>query len=177
MNITVLFGSPRKNGNSDKLGASFIEGALLAGHNVDKFYIREMNINGCSGCEYCYDHSGSCCIKDDMQKIYLSLEKTDCIVFVTPIYYQNFPSQLKAVIDRLFVSENKVFPIKKSCLLATYASSGKKWFKLMDLNYKALISYHGWKELGTMYIGKMDEKDNIDNSLYLQDAFEFGKRL
>lgn len=177
MNITIIFGSPRKNGNSDKLGASFIEGALSVGHNVNKFYIREMNISGCNGCEYCYLHEGECCINDDMQKLYLFLEKTDCIVFATPIYYQNFPSQLKAVIDRFFVFENKHFPVKKSCLLATYASSGKKWFKLIDLNYKALASYLGWEDLGTIYVEKMDEIDNIDNSSYLHDAFELGKRL
>jgi multimeric flavodoxin WrbA len=35
--ILVITGSPRKNGNSDILAESFIEGALQAGHTVDRF--------------------------------------------------------------------------------------------------------------------------------------------
>ena len=177
MKITVIYSSPRKDGNSDKLGASFVKGAIESGHTVTEFYIRTLKIHGCNGCEYCYEHFGECAIKDDMSKIYSSLYETDCIVFVTPIYYQNFPSQLKAVIDRLFISENKDFPIKKACLLSTYASKGKHWYKLINLNYQALCEYHGWENVGTIYVAEMDEKDNIDGTQYLEQAYELGRNI
>ena len=35
-----------------------------------------------------------------------------------------FPAQLKAVVDRLYVTENRSFPITGAVLLATYAIQG-----------------------------------------------------
>ena len=57
--ILVLASSPRKNGNSDKLANAFAEGACEAGHEVKVVYIRDLKINGCVGCEYCYEHEGA----------------------------------------------------------------------------------------------------------------------
>ncbi len=177
MNITLIYGSPRKNGNSDKLGNAFVKGALMSGHNIKEFYIRDMNIQGCIGCEYCYTDFGQCSLNDDMYYIYKSLYSTECLIFVTPIYYQNFPSQMKAVIDRLYISENKPFAIKKACLLSTYASKGKKWYKQLKRNYYTLIKYHGWKNVGVLFVEGMDEVDDIDNSPALEQAMLMGKNI
>jgi len=48
-NIVVLSGSPRKEGNTEKLAAAFIEGARSAGKNVIVFRAAVMNIGGCMG--------------------------------------------------------------------------------------------------------------------------------
>src|SRR5699024_11083031 len=109
--LTVFFASPRNGGNSDALAQHFVAGARAAGHIVNEVVIRDLNINGCCGCEYCYTHQGECAQHDDMQEIYNLLAQTDIIVFATPIYYQAFPAQLKSVVDRLYVTENRTFPI------------------------------------------------------------------
>ena len=52
-NIVVLAGSPRKEGNTERLAATFIESAKSAGKNVTAFNSAGMKIGGCMGCEHC----------------------------------------------------------------------------------------------------------------------------
>ena len=49
-NVVVLSGSPRRGGNSDLLCDRFVEGAGDAGNKVEKIFIRDKNINYCTGC-------------------------------------------------------------------------------------------------------------------------------
>lgn len=175
--ITVFLSSPRENGNSDKLASAFIEGAKFSNNVVNVFPIRDSHINGCLGCEYCYEHNGECAQKDDMQNVYKLLEETDVIVFATPIYYQGFPSQLKAVVDRLYVSENRVFPITGAVLLATYATPGDKMSEQTLSYFKCLIGYHKWENKGIIAVSGLDERDDIIGNSALDKAYELGCSL
>lgn len=172
--ITVFMSSPRKDGNSDKLARAFIEGAKKANNIVNIIAIRDFHINGCIGCEYCYDHNGECSQKDDMQFIYRTLETTDIVVFATPVYYQSFPSQLKAVVDRLYVTENRDFPVIGAILLATYATPGKEMSKHTEEYFKCLIDYHGWENKGIIMVSSLDEKDDIVGNEALLQAEHLG---
>ena len=176
-NITVFMGSPRRNGNSDKLAEAFIAGTKSTDSIVNVIFVREKDINGCIGCEYCYEHNGECAQQDDMQQIYKILESTDIIVFATPIYFQSFPSQLKAVIDRLYVMENRIFPIRGAVLLATYATSGEEMSKQTVDYFKCLINYHKWENKGIIAVSSLDEKDDIIGNIALMRAEELGKTL
>lgn len=175
--ITIFLSSPREDGNSDKLAKAFINGAKSASHKVNIVIIREQKINGCLGCEYCYANHGECIQQDDMQDIYHLLEETDVVVFATPIYYQGFPSQLKAVVDRLYVSENRAFPITESILLATYATPGYEMSEQTTSYFKCLINYHGWKNRGIIMVSGLDERDDIVGNSALDRAFDLGYTL
>lgn len=48
--MIILNGSPRKNGNTSALTASFRKGAEKNGNTVVEFFLGDMNINGCRGC-------------------------------------------------------------------------------------------------------------------------------
>lgn len=171
--ITVIYGSPRENGNSDKLGKAFANGAKAAGHDVSEFYLRNLKINDCIGCEQCYNIIGECSQKDDMTEIYNRLYHTDCLVFVSPIYYQSFPGIMKNFIDRLYISENKPFPIVDAVLLATYASSGVAMAKMTKLYFKSLTTYHKWKIASIFCVSDLDEKDDITTKT-LNEAYNKG---
>lgn len=92
--ILALYGSPREKGRSDK--ALDLQ---IKGKNVDKLYIRNLNINPCSGCLECR-RKGICKIKDDMEKVIPSLISSDIIILSSPVYFMGLPSHLKAMIDR-----------------------------------------------------------------------------
>ena len=175
--ITLVYGSPRKDGNSDKLGGAFARGAKASGNDVVEFFIRDMQINGCIGCEICYENMGECVQNDDMQKVLRRLYQSDILVFVTPIYYQGFTSQLKAVVDRLYVSENKPFSINGAYLLATYASSGEEMSTLTRDYFRALINYHQWNNLGEIFVSEMDERTDIIDNSSLEHAYSLGKNV
>ena len=103
MNILVLNGSPRAQGETAKMVSAFRTAAEKAGHAVTVFEVCRMNIRGCLACEYCHGKGqGACAQKDDMQAIYDALRETDMLVLASPIYYHNLSGQLKCAIDRFY---------------------------------------------------------------------------
>ena len=54
--ILILSASFRKGGNSDTLCDQFLKGAREAGHDVEKIFINDKQINYCRGCGVC-----ACC--------------------------------------------------------------------------------------------------------------------
>lgn len=55
MNILVLNGSPRPNGNTAAMVSAFVEGAAENGHNVTVVPVCQKKIAGCLACEHCLD--------------------------------------------------------------------------------------------------------------------------
>ena len=124
MNILVLNGSPRPNGNTAKMVAAFREGAENAGSDVTVIEVCKKQIHGCIACEYCHTKgNGKCIQKDDMIEIYDALKDSDMLVLASPIYYHGISGQLKCVIDRFYSAAypNKPTRLKK---VAMFLSSG-----------------------------------------------------
>ena len=89
MKVVVLEGSPHKNGSSNLLAEQFIKGAKESGHSVTVLDAAHMDIHPCIGCDKC-GMNGECVHKDDNRVIrdaLLDLNRSDMVVFVTPIYY------------------------------------------------------------------------------------------
>ena len=103
MNILILNGSPRQNGNTKKMVTAFCEGAESAGHTAIVVDVCKKKIAGCMACEYCHGNgNGRCIRRDDMDEIYSFLQETDMLVIASPIYYHGISGQLKCVIDRFY---------------------------------------------------------------------------
>ena len=66
--IVILKGSPRPKGNSSVLADQTAAGAREAGAQVESFFLSDMNLHGCDGCDEC-QATGVCMMKDDMQKL------------------------------------------------------------------------------------------------------------
>ena len=95
MKITVITGSPHKNGTSARLAEEFIKGAESAGHKVFRFDGAFKNVHPCIACEKCHKTNSGCAFKDDMQELDPHLLESDGIVFVSPIYYYDVTAQIK----------------------------------------------------------------------------------
>lgn len=122
MNILVLNGSPRPNGNTAAMIAAFREGASEKGHQVSVIDVCRKKISGCLGCEYCHSQGeGNCIQKDDMQEVYTALNAADMLVLASPIYYFSFSGQLQCTINRIYalgIPKN----LKKSMLIVSSGS-------------------------------------------------------
>ena len=93
MNILVLNGSPRPQGNTVKMVAAFRESAEKAGHKVNIVNVCRKNIKGCLACEYCHGKGqGQCVQKDDMQEVYEYLRDTDMLILASPIITESAAS-------------------------------------------------------------------------------------
>ena len=96
LNISVLFGSPRKGGNSETLAEKILDHAP-AGSGIERFFLTQRRLEGCRDCRRCWTGGTPCVLQDDMAEIYHSLEKADLIFFVTPLYWYSWSAQIKTV--------------------------------------------------------------------------------
>jgi multimeric flavodoxin WrbA len=67
MKAVVLFGSPRKDGNTHALVDAFAGVLLEKQHEVKVLYLNDLNIRPCQGCLSCIE-KGECRIDDDMRR-------------------------------------------------------------------------------------------------------------
>ena len=125
MEILVLNGSPRPNGNTAAMVEAFAEGAREKGHAVHIVPVCQMHIAGCVACEYCHQersgHERQCVQRDDMQEVYPLLDEAEMIVLASPIYYPNFTGQLQCAISRIYALD-KPKKLKKAALLLSSGS-------------------------------------------------------
>lgn len=127
MQILVLNGSPRPNGNTRGMAEAFRDGAVFAGHRVEVTDVCRLKINGCLACEYCHTKGrGSCVQKDDMQQIYDLLKEAEMLVLASPIYYHGITGQLKCVIDRFYSAAYPSKPpkLKKIAMILSSGDAG-----------------------------------------------------
>jgi multimeric flavodoxin WrbA len=122
--VTILgiYGSPRRDGNTDLLLDEFLKGASASGATIETLRILDKKITPCASYENCFK-TGDCIIKDDMNAIYTKLLETDRIVLAAPIYFYNLPAQTKALVDRcqaLWARKyilKKPHPIGNNCII------------------------------------------------------------
>ena len=175
MNILVLNGSPRPNGNTKQMAEAFRSGALSVGHRVDVVDICKLHINGCLACEYCHTKGrGECIQKDDMQELYALLREAEMLVIASPIYYHGISGQLKCVIDRFY---SAAYPTKPPKLkkVAMILSSGDA-----DMYNGALFSFKGdfLDYLGLENMGVFTAHGAQNGSaVKLEELREFGASL
>ena len=124
MEILILQGSPRANGNTVWMAEEYRKSAEAAGHNVTVVHVGRKHIAGCLACEYCHGKGNGACIqKDDMQEIYPLMARAEAVVLAAPIYYFTLCAQIQAAIQRMY-SVNAPANVKKMALLCSSYSPG-----------------------------------------------------
>jgi len=176
MRITVLIGSPRKGGNTEMLADAFIEGARMAGAEVTKYSLRGKKIAPCVNCDYCHSHS-SCILADDMTEVYELLQKTDSVVFATPIYFYTMSAQLKALLDRLYNPIRDTLAIRLTALLAVCADDTQRAFDPLRATFAAIEDYLGWRRVGEVTVDSVTAKGDIVGHDGLAKARALGAKL
>lgn len=102
MKVIGINASPRKGANTQTLVEAILAGAALEGAHTRLVNLRELDINGCIGCEGCKKHLGKCVQKDDMTPLLQEMTAYDAIVMGTPVYWFHVTAQFKMLVDRLY---------------------------------------------------------------------------
>jgi len=169
MNILVLNGSPRINGNTAYLTKAFKAGAESKGHTAEIIPIAEYKITGCLGCEHCHEKGEGCIQKDGMQDLYSKLEAADMVVLASPIYYWSLSGHMQNVITR-FYAPRKPAADKYALVLSSESS---EVYDAPISQYKSMLSYFGAKDLGIKtFAGNLQQ--NEEN---YKEMFDFGASL
>ena len=138
MRVLGIYGSPRKDGNTDQLMDKALEGAESAGAEISRVYARDLKMCGCIECGGC-DKTGKCVVKDDMQSVYPLMEAADVIILASPVFFYGMTAQVKALIDRSQAmwskrmlekgpDARKSFDSGRGHLIAVAATGGKNLF-------------------------------------------------
>ncbi len=102
MKVLGINASPRKKGNTQTLVEAALSGAAEKGAETRLVNLRELNINGCMGCEGCKKQLGNCVQKDDLSPLLKEMMSYDAVVMGTPVYWYHVSAQFKILVDRLY---------------------------------------------------------------------------
>ena len=177
MKITILQGSPHKNGSSNMLAKEFERGANEAGHTVTVLDAAHMNMHPCLGCGHC-GMDGECVRRDDNEVIRDALLESDMAVFVTPIYYFGMSAQLKMVIDRFYSYTTRLSGKKLKTVLITAAwDDNEDVMPYTAEHYKKLCRYMNFTDCGMILGTGCGTPAMTRGSVHMQKAYELGKSI
>ncbi|MEG6584878.1 flavodoxin family protein [Dendrosporobacter sp. 1207_IL3150] len=178
-NILILTGSPRKGGNTDKLAEAFIAGAQQVGHTTVTYTTANKNIKGCIDCQTCFKKGTACSIPDDFNELAPLLEQADMIVFATPMYWFSFPATLKAAIDKCYsyLIAERPLKIKECALLVSGGVQDETMFEGIIKSYKLIAQFQNWKNIGTIIVTGLHDKEDVLKTEGLQRAEALGKSI
>lgn len=188
MNVCILRGSPRKNGNTNSLLLPFVETLEKAGATCFDFDLHTMKLEGCVACCCCQKNHEqfNCSRKDDLQQVFDAIMKSNLIVLATPIYSWFCTPSMKIALDRLVYGMNKIYSpnpgprLWEGKSLAMVISCGYKPEKGADLFEEAMIRYCKHSRLN--YKGMLAERhlgyhvDFMDEEK-IQHAKDFAQKL
>ena len=103
MNVLIVNGSPRPNGNTTialrEMEAVFAQNGV----QTETIQIGNRDIRGCVACGSC-SKTGKCAFNDVVNEIAPKFEAADGLVIASPVYYASANATLIALLDRLFYS-------------------------------------------------------------------------
>lgn len=95
-----------------------LQETLTGTQQVDWFKLKDYQVNPCRSCGSCsYKSCGKCVIQDDFEQIVIKIAKSEGLIFLTPIRFGGYSSQLKKVIDRLMVLGVPLYMVRGGHLL------------------------------------------------------------
>lgn len=103
MNVLMLNGSPRKNGNTAIALEEMKKVFEAEGVHAEVVQVGNKAVRGCVACRRCAE-LGKCVFDDVVNELAPKLEKADGLVVASPVYYASANATLIAVLDRLFFS-------------------------------------------------------------------------
>ncbi|MCL2246932.1 MAG: flavodoxin family protein [Lentimicrobiaceae bacterium] len=122
--ITIINGSPRKNGATGKILQAFRK-QLEEKENVEIHYIDlvDYQLQNCVGCEICYK-TGICHLKDKAEEINKLVAHSQGVMIGSPNYAINVSAFLKNYIDRGHIVFEQALKDKYMFTVVTYENYG-----------------------------------------------------
>ena len=102
MKVTLLNGSPAGDGFTDGVATALSDAAQAQGGAITAWSLRDETIAACVGCFDCWIKTpGVCRMKDVNRDITRSVIQSDLTIWVTPVTFGGYSSELKKAMDHL----------------------------------------------------------------------------
>ena len=118
-------------------------------------------------------------MKDDYEKRLKSIIcSTDMIVFVMPVYYYNWPAQMKNVVDRFYSYTGELTSMhKKTAMIGAAWDNTDGVFEVVTAYYRKLCEYMDFQDQGIIEGRGCGSVSMTRGSKYMKAAFELGRDL
>lgn len=177
--IVVITGSPRKNGNSFAMVDAFIQAAKAKGHTVTRFDAADKKLDGCHACETCFKTGKACSFDDDFNTIAPAILEADAVAFATPVYWYSIPSQIKAVIDKLYslVVGGKDYAGKECALIACCEEEDMTVLDGVRVPMERTAALLKWNMVGEVLVPGVLEAGAIDKTDGCKQAAALAEKI
>jgi len=184
MNVLVLMGSPRLQGNTAELCKPFMEELKTQGVQVRYVTLADKDIKPCRGCYACQDVAGEygCCQRDEMPVA--DILWADLIVLATPIYAWYCAAPMKNVLDRHYgfnkfygSAEGSLWAGKKVAILATHGYEGAYATDPFEMGMQRLCKHSNLEYVGLYSVEDADNLTSFRTEEAVAGAKAFARKL
>ena len=123
MNVLMINGSPRGNGNTAIALGEMKKVFAAEGIDVTELNVGTKAIRGCIACGKC-GQLGKCVFDDAVNEAAPLLAKADGVVVASPVYYASANGNLISFLDRLFYSNQSDLTMKVGASVACARRGG-----------------------------------------------------
>ncbi len=148
--VIGIVGSPRRNGNTEIIVDSIMEGAREAGALSHKILLSDLKIAPCRACNVC-TKKGSCVQQDDMDGLLDQMFDSDVWILGTPVYWWGPTAQFKAFLDRWYsVNDRSQFRGRNVILVIPSGGAGEYSYGPVRDMLERVIKYLGMNHVKTI---------------------------
>lgn len=182
MRVVGIDGSPRRDGNTEKLLRKVLAGSEEVGAATEFIKLSDLTINFCLGCGTCRA-SGECVMKDDMDGVVESIQRSSVIVLGSPIYAWQVSGNTKVFMDRLCrlltpKYESRLNGPKQIAFVYTQGNPDADLFKPYFDYQEKVYPFLGFTLAGRIQATGTRSKDDIlAQEVTLNRAYSFGQNL
>jgi multimeric flavodoxin WrbA len=179
----ILNGSPRREGNTSFLVERLKKYVERSGNEVKILFLNDYKIKPCRGCFWCYREFPLKCIQSDvMNDLYPIILDTDVLIFASPVYWFNYPAQLKLLVDRLValhVKDGHALDGRKFATIFVYGDtdSEKSGVYTAINSIDQMIKYFKGTNLGVIHGTGGDNRTAPNNQKLLDDLEELANKI
>jgi multimeric flavodoxin WrbA len=137
-----------------------------------------MKLGGCHACETCYKNGKLCSFDDDFNLIAPAILESDVVVFAMPTYWFSIPSNIKAVLDRMycFLPGGKLAEVggKQAALIAC-CMDDQSAMDGITMPFEKSFALLGWENIGEVLVpgvgavGDVKKTDGCQRAAALAD--------
>ena len=168
--VIGIIGSPRRNGNTEVIVDSIIEGAEEVGVVSQKVILKDLKVAPCKACNVCSKNS-SCVHQDDMENLLAQMFDSDVWILGTPVYWWGPTAQFKAFLDRWYsVNDRSLFRGKEIVLVIPSGGAGEYYYGPTKDILERIIDYLGMIHVRTILAPGIGEKGVVKEHPEILDS-------
>ena len=99
--VTILNGMREHGSPSDVVHTALVSALTARNWRVTPFVLKDKEIRPCLGCFGCWTQTPGRCVLPDTDDIAASIVQSDWVIYLTPVTFGGYSSELKKAVDHL----------------------------------------------------------------------------